>query len=145
MGGGAKLIDKVIKETFGGAMEAADTTTKVAGDIIQKKAEQLDPRNIVRTTGDALMADIPMFQRIEQDQGNKQGENIIDWAGAAGIDPNATTEEEDEDQPTFDPLLGRLAAGRRTLGTGKGIGANILTSGAGLAGKAKTQRKTLLG
>jgi hypothetical protein len=44
-----------------------------------------------------------------------------------------------------DMYLGGLAAGRRYGKQGKGIGANILTSGAGVQSKAKTKRNTLLG
>lgn len=63
-------------------------------------------------------------------------------SGVGEIGLETLKNNEDEEAPDY---LGRLASAKRTKRGGRGIGANILTSGAGLTGKANVTRKSLLG
>ncbi len=86
------------------------------------------------------------FQNIEDTITGDNPEGTGEVTPEVGTTDEDEETDEDEDEDTVpELLLGRMAAGRRTLGEGRGIGANILTSGRGVGTDPRTRRRTLLG
>jgi hypothetical protein len=105
------------------------------GGIVQRGVDPfMDP--IIDVSRNIEDADIDV-ERQEQEK-----------AGTVKPVPGTSPEfalPDEEDEELSPELLGRLAGQRRIERGGRGIGANILTSGSGIPEKAKTKRKTLLG
>ena len=93
---------------------------------------------------DPLMGAAGLYGWAEDDA-NSDGSISTDPTGGDNAGDGDDPDDPDDDDSILELLLGRLASGWRTKGSGRGIGANILSGGSGISNSPRTIKRSLLG